>query len=315
MKELAKQFAKGAEPQRLPGRGKLRLIYDKIRPFIYLLPAIVIFGLFIVYPICYNLYLSFFDWNMVSPNKEFVGLENYASFLTSREFKQATINTVGYILILLFFCFVLPYFVSFILGLVIKKGSKFYRAVLFFPSLLSLAVAAIVFQWLFNAVNGPLALVLNELGLKSPNWFQTPKYVIVAIGILVAWRGFGYNLIIYLASIVEVPAELIEAARLENASNWKIFWKIVLPLTSPTALYVFIVTFSFSLQWIVTPINMLTAGGPNNASNSLVYIIYQYAFRFFKSGAAAAAAIVTLVIFLAVIVLEKKLEKKVHYEN
>ena len=86
-------------------------------------------------------------------------------------------------------------------------------------------------------------------------------------------------------------------------------------MTSPTALYVFIVTFSFSLQWIVTPINMLTAGGPNNASNSLVYIIYQYAFRFFKSGAAAAAAIVTLVIFLAVIVLEKKLEKKVHYEN
>ena len=85
------------------------------------------------------------------------------------------------ILILLFFCFVLPYFVSFILGLVIKKGSKFYRAVLFFPSLLSLAVAAIVFQWLFNAVNGPLALVLNELGLKSPNWFQTPKYVIVDI--------------------------------------------------------------------------------------------------------------------------------------
>ena len=315
MKKLARQFSAGTEPERLPGHDKVRLIYDKIRPFIYLLPAIVIFGLFIVYPICYNLYLSFFDWNMVSPDKEFVGFANYSAFLTSKEFKQAAINTIGYILILLFFCFVLPYFVSFILGLVIKKGSKFYRAVLFFPSLLSLAVAAIVFQWLFNAVNGPIALVLNELGLKSPNWFQTPKYVIVAIGILVAWRGFGYNLIIYLASIVEVPAELIEAARLENASNWTIFWKIVLPLTSPTALYVFIVTFSFSLQWIVTPINMLTAGGPNNASNSLVYIIYQYAFRFFKSGAAAAAAIVTLVIFLTVIVIEKKLEKKVHYEN
>lgn len=315
LKDLVEDLVKNEEPERLPERDRGRLAFDRIRPFIYLLPAIVIFGLFIVYPICYNLYLSFFDWNMVAPVKEFVGMENYAAFLTSREFKQAMINTVGYVFILLFFCFVLPYFVSFILGLVIKKGSKFYRAVLFFPSLLSLSVAAIVFQWLFNAVNGPIALVLNEMGLRSPNWFQTPKYVIFAIGVLVAWRGFGYNLIIYLAAIVEVPTELIEAAKLENASNWDIFWKIVLPLTSPTALYVFVVTFSFSLQWIVTPINMLTAGGPNNASTSLPYIIYQYAFRFFQSGAAAAAAIVTLIISLTVILVEKKLEEKVHYEN
>lgn len=298
-----------------PKKGQLRKCWGIIRPFIYLLPAIVIFFIFIIYPICYNVYLSFYEWNMVSPAKDYVGLKNYSDFLSSSLFKQAGLNTIGYILILLFFCFVLPYFVSFILGLVIKKGSKFYRAVLFFPSLLSLAVASIVFQWLFNSVNGPISIMLNSVGLKSPNWFQTPKYVIFAIGLLVAWRGFGYNLIIYLASIVDVPKELIEAAKLEGTSNWTLFWKIVLPLTSPTALYVFIVTFSFSLQWIVTPINMLTGGGPNNASNSLVYTIYQYAFKFFQSGMAAAVAIITLVIFLAVVILEKELEKKVHYEN
>ena len=294
---------------------KYRMVIDRVRPFIYLLPAIVIFLLFIVYPICYNIYLSFYDWNMVSPAKDYVGLKNYSKFLTSSLFKQAGLNTIGYILILLFFCFVLPYFVSFVLSLVIKKGSKFYRAVLFFPSLLSLAVASIVFQWLFNSVNGPISIMLNAVGLKSPNWFQTPRYVIFAIGILVAWRGFGYNLIIYLAAIVDVPKDLIEAAKLEGTSNWTLFWKIILPLTSPTALYVFIVTFSFSLQWIVTPINMLTGGGPNNASNSLVYAIYQYAFKFFQSGMAAAVAIITLVIFLTVVIVEKELEKKVHYEN
>lgn len=290
-------------------------LWQRVQPALYLLPAIVIFAVFMVYPICYNLYLSFFEWNMVSPTKDFVGLENYVTFLSSKEFMQAMLNTVGYIVILLLFCFALPYGVAYVLGLVIKRGSKFYRAVLFFPSLLSLAVAATVFQWIFNAVNGPLALVLAKFGLQSPNWFQTPKYVIVALGILVAWRAFGYNLIVYLAAVVEVPKELIEAAKLENTSNWTIFWKIVLPLTSPTALYVFIITFSFGLQWVVTPINMLTQGGPNNASTSLVYIIYQYAFRFFQSGAAAAAAIVTFVIFMAVVILEKHLEKKVHYEN
>ncbi len=290
-------------------------IWNKIQPYVYLSPAIVIFGVFVVYPILYNLYLSFLNWNMVSPDKEFVGLTNYATFLTSTEFLQALLNTVGYIAILLVFCFALPYGISYILGLVVQKGSKFYRAVLFFPSLLSLAVAAIVFQWIFNAVNGPLAILLRDMGLESPNWFQTPKYVIIALGIIVAWRAFGYNLIVYLAAVVEVPKELIEAAKLENASNWTIFWKIVVPLTSPTALYVFVITFSYGLQWVVTPINMLTAGGPDNASTSLVYIIYQYAFRFFQSGQAAAAAIVTFVIFVTVVVLEKHLEKKVHYGN
>ena len=298
-----------------PKNGKMRKIWEKIRPFIYLLPAIVIFALFVIYPICYNVYLSFYEWNMVSPTKDYVGINNYTKFLSSTLFKQAGLNTIGYILILLFFCFILPYFVSFILGLVIKKGSKFYRAVLFFPTLLSLAVAAVVFQWLFNSVNGPISIMLNAVGLKSPNWFQTPRYVVFAIGLLVAWRGFGYNLIIYLAAIVDVPKDLIEAAKLEGTSNWTLFWKIILPLTSPTALYVFIVTLSFSLQWIVTPINMLTGGGPNNASNSLVYAIYQYAFKFFQSGMAAAVAIITLVIFLTVIIIEKELEKKVHYEN
>ncbi len=306
---------KRTEPAQLDAQLKRRRLWGKLQPLLYLSPAIIIFAIFMVYPICYNLYLSFFEWNMVSPDMDFVGIKNYTRFLTSPEFMQAMLNTVGYIVILLIFCFALPYAVAYLLGLVIEKGSKFYRAVLFFPSLLSLAVAAIVFQWIFNAVNGPLALVLQKFGLTSPNWFQTPKYVIVALGVLVAWRAFGYNLIVYLAAVVEVPKELIEAAKLENTSNWTIFWKIVLPLTSPTALYVFIITFAFGLQWVVTPINMLTQGGPNNASTSLVYIIYQYAFRFFQSGAAAAAAIVTFVIFMTVVILEKYLEKKVHYEN
>jgi sn-glycerol 3-phosphate transport system permease protein len=285
-----------------------------IQPILYMLPAILIFGIFIVYPICYNIYLSFYDWNMVA-DKEFVGGKNYASYLTSTEFLQALLNTVGYIVILLIFCFALPYGIAYILGHVVEKGSRFYRAILFFPSLLSLAVAAIVFMWLLNSVNGPVALMLGKVGLTSPNWFQTPKYVIIAIGIMVAWRSFGYNLILYLGAIVDVPGELIEAARLENTSNWKIFTRIIIPLTSPTALFVFILTVSYSLQYVVTPINMLTAGGPNNASTCLSYQIYQFAFRYFMSGKAAAAAIVTLGLFMVIVVWEKHLEKKVHYEN
>ena len=258
---------------------------------LYLLPSLIIFAVFMVYPVLYNLYLSFFKWNMVTPTKQFVGLQNYATVLHSSEFWQAILNTLGYVGILLATCFVLPYFVSFILGHVIRRGSKFYRATLFFPSLLSLAVASTVFVWIFNAINGPVAIITKQLGLPSVNWFNTPKYV------MAPWR--------------EVVRE---AARLEKASNWTIFWKIVFPLTSPTALYVFVITFVFGLQYVFTPINMITQGGPSQHSTNLVYIIYQYAFNFFKSGEAATFAILTFVLFMVVVLLQKWLEKKVYYE-
>ena len=293
---------------RLQGRKK------QLYAFLYLLPSLIIFSVFMVYPVVYNLYLSFLKWNMVTPTKKYVGLQNYDKVLHSSEFWQALMNTMGYVAILIVTCFVLPYLVSFLLGQVIKKGNKFYRSILFFPSLLSLAVASTVFVWIFNAVNGPVTILSKQLGLPTINWFNTPKYVIVALSTVTSWRTFGYNMIVFLAAIVEVPAELLEAARLEKASNWQIFWRIVFPLTSPTALYVFVITFVFGLQYVFTPINMITQGGPSQHSTNFVYIIYQYAFNFFKSGEAAAYAIITFVLFMAVVLLQKWLEKKVYYE-
>jgi len=282
---------------------------------LYLLPAIVIFSVFMVWPIIYDIYLSFFEWNMVSPNKRFIGLDNYKALLTDDNFMKALGNTAIYVLLMLFFCFVIPYLLSYILGKLVSKGSTVYRALLFFPSLLSLAVAAIIFMWLFNSVSGPVAELFKLMGSESPKWFTASGYVIFILSVITAWRCFGYNLIIFLAAIVEVPVELIEAAKLEGASNWRIFWKIVLPLTSSTALYVFIVTFVMGLQYVYTPIHMITKGGPNQASTNLVYVIYQYGFRFFQTGRAAAVAIISLVIFLFVLYLQKRLERMVHYEN
>ena len=186
---------------------------------------------------------------------------------------------------------------------------------MFFPSLLSLAIAAIVFMWLFNSVSGPIAVIYEMFGRESPHWFTTSGYVIVALSIATGWRCFGYNLIVFLGAIVEVPVELIEAAKIEKASNWKIFWSIIFPLTSPTALYVFVISFVMGLQYVFTPIRMITRGGPNMASTNLVYLIYQYSFQFFQTGRAAAVAIISLVVFMLVLLLQTILNKKVHYEN
>ncbi|MEA5002869.1 MAG: sugar ABC transporter permease [Christensenella sp.] len=287
----------------------------KLEKLLYLLPAIVIFCVFMVWPIIYNVYLSTMEWNMVSPVKTFVGADNYVGVFQDTGFWKALGNTGIYVALMMGMCFVVPYFFSYIMGKLITKGNKGYRALMFFPSLLSLAVAAIVFMWLFNSVSGPVAEIFRAFGHESPQWFTTPGYVILVLSITTAWRCFGYNLIVFLAAIVEVPIELLEAAKLEGASNWKIFWKIVVPLTSPTALYVFIITFVMGLQYVFTPIQMITKGGPNMASTNLVYLIYQYGFQFFQTGRAAAVAIISLIIFLLVLYLQKRLEKRVHYEN
>lgn len=307
-----KQIAQGTGKKRLRLPFKLR---KRLLALLYLCPAAVIFLTFMGWPVAYSGYLSLYSWNMVTPNKNFVGLKNYIEIFKDAEFIKALGNTVIYVAILLIFNFVLPYIISFVLKHVIKRGVDVYRSLMFFPSLLSGAVAAIVFMWLYNPLIGPLPSICHLFGWNTPNILSTKYYVIVGISLITAWRCFGYNMIVFMAAVVEVPIELIEAARLEHASNRRIFWSIIRPLTSSTALYVFIITFVFGLSYMFVPIKMLTGGGPSQASTNLIYIAYQYGFQYFRVGRAAAVGIVSLIVFMAIVVVQKRIEKKVHYEN
>lgn len=283
---------------------------------LYLLPSAVLFLVFYYWPLLQNIHLSFFTWNMVSPNMKFVGLENYISLLTSPELVKILFNTFLFVFIMLILNFVLPYLYSFVLGHLVHKFSGFYRGALFLPATLALAVASILFLWIYNPLAGPINIVLSWFDITSPRWFKENYLVIFAICTIIGWKVFGYNLIVMLAAMVAVPKEMIEAAKLENASNWVIFKKIILPMTSSTAIYVFTITVVFGLQYVLVPVNMLTQGGPDQGSSNLVYIIYQYAFTFFQTGKAAAYAVITMVCYLVFLYVKNKyLEKKVYYEN
>lgn len=283
---------------------------------LYLLPAGLLFLVFFYWPLLQNAYLSLFSWNMVSPNMKFVGAENFSVIFASPELWKILLNTVLFVVIMLVLNFVLPYIYSFILGHVVTRWSSFYRSALFLPSTLSLAVASILFLWIYNPLAGPLQIILSWFSLESPRWFKEDYLVIFAICTIIGWKVFGYNMIVMLAAVVAVPKELIEAAKLENASNWTIFRKIILPMTSSTAIYVFTITVVFGLQYVLVPVNMLTQGGPDQGSSNLVYIIYQYAFTFFQTGRSAAYAVITMVCYLLFLFVKNKyLEKKVYYEN
>ena len=289
---------------------------NKWHAFLFLLPSIFFFVVFSYWPLLQNLYLSFFSWNMVSPNMTFVGIENYTAVLGSEELIKILANTVVFVAIMLVLNFVLPYLFSFVLGHLIERGKGFYRSTLFMPATLSLAVASILFLWIYNPLAGPLSIVLSWFGVESPRWFKENWLVIFAICTIIGWKVFGYNLIVMLAAMLAVPKEMIEAAKLENASNWQIFKQIIVPMTSSTAIYVFTITVVFGLQYVLVPVNMLTQGGPDQGSSNLVYIIYQYAFVFFQTGKSAAFAIITMICYIAFLLFRTKyLEKKVYYEN
>ena len=288
----------------------------KWQAFLFLLPSVFFFAVFSYWPLLQNLYLSFFSWNMVSPNMKFVGLDNYVSVLGSEELIKILVNTVVFVAIMLVLNFVLPYLFSFVLGHLIERGKGFYRSALFMPATLSLAVASILFLWIYNPLAGPLSIVLSWFDVESPRWFKENWLVIFAICTIIGWKVFGYNLIVMLAAMLAVPKEMIEAAKLENASNWQIFKQIIVPMTSSTAIYVFTITVVFGLQYVLVPVNMLTQGGPDQGSSNLVYIIYQYAFVLFQTGKSAAFAIITMVCYIAFLLFRNKyLEKKVYYEN
>ncbi len=283
---------------------------------LYILPALSVFILFMFYPLVYTVYLSFFRWNMVSPKMKFVALQNYINLLTDPVTLQVFKNTALYIVILILFNFLLPYVLAYINTFLMKTGKDIYKALFFSSSLIALVVGAILFQWIFNPVSGPVASLASKAGTALPAWSKTPGLVIFVISLVAVYKAFGYNFLILLSGMGSVPGELIEAARLEKASNGNIFRRIVMPLTSATAVYILIMTIVQGLQYVFTPIKVLTQGGPNDASSNIIYRGYDYAFTFYETGMSAALAVVTMVIFLLLLYLEFRfVEKGVYYEN
>lgn len=295
---------------------KKRKIKENLFALLFIFPSLTAFCFFMFWPLIRTVYLSFFDWNMIKPVKKFVGLQNYITLLQDSVTYKVLGNTILYILILLVINFVLPYIVSFILSFIIKKGKGFYKTAFFLPSVISLVVGSILYVWILNPVTGPIAVILKYFGIQLPIWSKSEGLVIWILSLITSWKVFGYNFIIVLGGVMGVSQEVIEAAKLDNIPDYKIFIQIVLPMSSATGVYVFITTIVQGLQYVFTPIKVVTQGGPNYASSNLIYQSYHEAFTLYKTGEASAFSVMTMVLFIILLVLEFKfVEKGVYYEN
>ncbi|GIP48100.1 Lactose transport system permease protein LacF [compost metagenome] len=272
---------------------KRSLWVEDVRALLFTLPAMVPLTLFWFYPLGYIIYLSFTEWDFMSPDKLFVGLQNYRDLFTDPSFYQSLRVTA-------LFCAgsVLPV-VVFGLGLALllnrnMKGGSVYRMLMFSPWVTPTVAVSIVWSWIFEPEVGLANTLLKSFGIEGIRWLEDPNWALVGVLLVTVWKSAGWGMIFYLVALRSVPTELLQAAELDGASRWHKFWNVTWPLISPTTFFLVIVQLIQALQ-AYDQINVLTQGGPAGSTRTLLYLYYQSAFDAFQIGQASSVAITLIV--------------------
>ena len=282
-----------------------------MRPYLMVAPAMAVFGVFILYPIFYMIYLSFFDWNLIGEMK-YIGLENYTDMLSDKDFWQVLGNSVYYMVMVVIFQMIL----SLLLAAYLNRNTRVNRilqSIAFTPYITSMVSVAFIWMWLMDSDYGLLNYLLSLIGLGPVGWLSDPKVAMNSLVLVSVWKGLGYNTIIIISAMQSVPGYLYEAAALDKTPRWKAFWKITLPMISPTLFFLALMNIIAALKVFET-VNIMTQGGPMNSTNTLVYNIYQYGFDYFKIGYASALGVALMVVIgFFTLIYFRVLSKRVYY--
>ncbi|CDM62820.1 MULTISPECIES: carbohydrate ABC transporter permease [Rhizobium] len=277
------------------------------------LPAIVLVFLFILVPVAAVIALGFSDFELGYAGFKFVGVENYAELLTDRTFKRSLWNTTVYTAI------VTPVSIFMALGLAMLIeaegfGRAFFRTAYFLPVASLLVAMATVWQYLFHPTIGPVNAMLSQIGIQGPNWLGASSTVLYGLSIIGIWQSVGFNLVLFLAGLTAIPRELYAAAAVDGArSGWDRFRLVTWPMLGPTTLFVTTISIINSVKVFET-VKTLTEGGPNKASEVLLFTIYQEGFVYLRVGYASAMTVVFLAILVVLMFLQYRIQdRQVHY--
>jgi raffinose/stachyose/melibiose transport system permease protein len=296
------------------GSSSPRKTRDNITIALFLLPALILFLIFVIYPIFQSIYYSFFNWKGFGPAVDFVWLDNFKDILTDQPFQIALRNG----LLIVVFSLVLQLPLSLSLAVLVGRdlpGRVFFRIVFFMPYVLSEVIAAIMWLSLYNPdpdrgfLNAILVLIP---GAQAYPWLSNTNTVLLAIFVALTWKYFGFHMLLYLAGLQNIPIEIEEAARMDGASTFQSFFYITLPLLSSTirtSVYLSVLGSiqQFILVWI------MTKGGPVNASETMATYMYRFGFVRFQLGYGSAVAIYMFVLCLIFSLIYLRLTRKPDY--
>ncbi len=278
---------------------------------LFILPAFLHLTVFVLFPILFAFVLSLHRWDVLKPNRPFVGLENYAKLLHDPLFWNALGNSALYTL------GSVPLGMALALGVAVLvnqrlRGTTLFRTLFYLPAVSSAVALAMVWTFLYLPERGLLAWTLGAVGLTQAaqtDWLQNPFWAMPALIFMSLWTGLGPRMVLFLAGLQSVPAALYEAAAIDGAGHWSVFRHITLPLLLPTTLFV-LVTSTISAFQVFTPVYMMTRGGPVRHTDVVGYHIYNTAWRQFHLGTASAQSYVLFLVVLAVSSLQFRLMQK-----
>jgi len=275
----------------------------------FLLPGLLLFLTFSIYPIFKALQISFYNWGIFG-KVGFVGWENYLTALTDPDFQLAMKNTILYGLVTVPGQMIIAMIVAVLLDRKLK-GRVVYRALYFLPVITSWVVVSLVFEYLFNQ-QGLLNYILKDLFHLIPeniSWLTNPSTALGAIMTLGIWKGIGWTMVMYLVGLASIPRELYEVARVDGANAWKQFWKITLPLLRPTLTFVLIMLVIGSFNVFIS-VYIMTDGGPMGQTEVVSTYMYRNAFDYMKLGYGASISYILAVIIFVISMIQLKFLRK-----
>ena len=281
--------------------------YGKFAPYMFLLPAGIVLLIFFFLPFFQTIGLSFFNYSHSIYSPDFAGIKNYIEILHNPVFYKVMWNTILYLVVAVPILAILPLFLAVLINQKIR-GITLYKILIYLPVIVSIVVAAIAFKWLY-AQDGILNYFMQLLHLNKIGWLTDPKYAIYSVIIVTIWKGIGYYMMIYLASLMSVPKELYEACDIDGANFWQKHLTVTVPHLMPTIALVTTIS-SISAMKIFAEIYVMTKGGPLDSTKTIVYYIYEKAFENLDLGYASAMAVILLIMvmifsFLNIFVFER----------
>jgi multiple sugar transport system permease protein len=293
LKQPATRWRLGSIPMRLRTR-------EAIAAYLFLAPFIIFFSIFVVRAVITAVNLSFYDWQILRPSRPYVGLANYQELFGDYVWWIAVKNTIVFSLLTVTGTTLLGLFAAVAVTQPVK-GTGFFRVLLYMPNLLSVGVVGLTWVWMLSTQFGIINYGLSFLGIHPVNWLGDENLVIPALSLTTIWWGFGFPMLIFIAGLQGIPETLYEAARIDGGSGRQLFLYITLPLLRPSILFVTVTGVIAHFQVFGQPF-IMTTGGPGRASYTVIYYLYEMAWRAFRMGYGAAVA-VALALIMAVFTL------------